>query len=194
MWAHVRAWFTDNHREMLLRISPGRWQSEAVDAAHSILGWGEEGANNQGPDLDILRRGRKLKPWQSGSWCATAMSWVIEESWARTQGFSRWDWMTEQRQVLCPIKRTPSALRLANRIAKAGCLVGEGDVAPGDFALWKRSGGHHIGIVVDVRADSFTTIEGNKGRFNRKTKRGSKVRKFKHEFGEPSFKFFARLP
>lgn len=194
MWAQIRAWFTDNHKEMMLRLMPGKWQREAVDAAYSILGWGEEGGNNQGPDLDILRRGRKLKPWQSGSWCASAMSWVVEESWSRTQGFSRWDWMPKQRQARCPVKRTPSALRLANRIAAAGCLVSEEDARPGDFVLFKRKGGHHIGIVVDVHADSYTTIEGNKGRYNRKTGHGSKVRKFKHEWGEPNLKFFARLP
>lgn len=194
MWARIRAWFTDNHREMLMRHNPGRWGDEALEAARNIIGWGEEGGNNQGPLLDVLRRGRKIKPWQSGAWCAVACSWEIEEGWARTQGFSRWDWMPVARQNRCPVKRTPGAVRLGNRIARAGCIVTDRDVSPGDFAVYKRRGGGHIAIVSEVTATGFKTIDGNKGRYNKHTGHGSKVREFKHEFGEPELLFFARLP
>lgn len=191
-WARFRAWFTDNHLQMLLSMRQSRWGDMAVVSAYSILGYRESGANNRGPDIDVLRRGRKLRPWQSGAWCATAMSYVIEEAYASTRGYSRWDWAPKTIQRQCRVKRTPGALRLANRIAAAGTLVTEPE--PGDFALWTRKGGHHIGIVVRVEPDSYYTIEGNKGRFNRKTGKGSVVREYRHEYGEPNLKFFARLP
>jgi len=194
MWAQIRAWFTDNHREMLMRHNSSDWGEHALVAACSILDWGEEGANNKGPEITLLRRGKLLKKWQRGEWCAVACSYEIEEGWAGVNGYSRWDWMPRHRQLRCPVKRSRGAIQLGNRIAKAGCLVSDRDVRPGDFAVYSRKGGGHIAIVSEVRENGYQTIDGNKGRFNKRTKQGSKVRKFEHEWNEPNLKFFARLP
>jgi len=194
MWARFRAWFTDNHREMMLRHARPRWGAESLLAARSIIGWGEVGANNRGPQITELRRGKKLRPWQTGEWCAVAMSWCLEEAWAVTKGYSCWRNLPESYRKQCPVKRTRGAMSLGNRIAAAGCIVSSRDVAPGDFAIYSRRGGGHIAIVCDVHDAGYTTIDGNKGRFNKRTGQGSKVRKFRHEWGEPNLRFFARLP
>lgn len=195
MWARIRAWFTDNHKEMLLRLgAQPRWGSESLIAAKRIIGWGEVGGNNRGPQITKLRRGKKLRPWQTGEWCAVAMSWCIEEGYAITQGYSCWEWLPQSHKNRCPVKRTRGAVRLGNRIAKAGCLVKSRDVKSGDFAVYSRKGGGHIAIVAEVHEDGYSTIDGNKGRYNYRTGHGSKVRLYKHEWGEPNLKFFARLP
>ncbi len=193
MWALIRHWLWGySHMKMILSVKPGRWGNHSLSAAELIIGWGEEGGNNIGGEITILRRGRKLKPWQNGAWCASMCSWVIEEGWARSLGYTRWDWLPQARQLQCPVKRTPSAKRLAARIAKAGTIVEH--PRPGDFALYKRRGGHHIAIVSGVYADSYETIDGNKGRYDKRTGVGAKVARFRHQFNEPNLLYFARLP
>ena len=193
MWARIRAWLTDGHDEMVKRLCVGPWARDYVlECARQCLGMGEKGGNNRGPDIDRFRRGRKLKPGQGGAWCASFCSFILEESWAHFYGFPCWSWLDKKRQARMPVKRTANAKKLANRIAKAGCFVFE--PSPGDFVLWKRKGGHHIGIVSKVRPGEFYSIEGNKGRYDRKTGHGSKVREYRHELGEPNILFFARLP
>lgn len=199
MWPRILAYFTDGPKELKLKLRQSNrqrstWGEHALDVAKSCLGMGEEGGNNLGPDIEIFRRGRKLRSWQRGEWCASFASYITEEGWARTHLYTNWAWPKGTLKKRCPVKRTPNAKKLATRIAAAGCAVDAEILEPGDFALWKRKGGHHIGIVSQVREGIFFCIEGNKGRYNKTTGHGSKVREFKHEFGEPHLLMFVRLP
>lgn len=169
------------------------WREHCLDVAESILGWGEVGGNNQGHEITILRRGRKLTRWQSGAWCASTASYCMEEGWARLKGFRSWETTPDSIQRKCPVRRTPSASGFMRRVKSAGMKVAV--PRPGDFVLFRYPGNHHVAIVSKVGCDgTFETIDGNRGRYDRVTGHGSKVRRYPHEFGEPQIKYFARLP
>ncbi len=168
------------------------WGQDALAVAHTIVGWGEEGANNRGPEIDMLRHGRVLKPWQGGAWCADTCYFELSESFATRCGYDNWLEMPPKERRQIPVKWTPSARRLGRRIAAAGCYVDEHDIRHGDFVVYPRKRGSHIAIVSMV-GYTYSTIDGNRGRFNKRTGHGSKVREFNHEFGEP-VRFFCRLP
>ena len=183
-------WNVPTHKHHTSRSES--WGLHALAVAESILGWGEVGGNNQGAQITVLRRGRVLKPWQSGAWCASTCSYEIEEGWARLQGFQSWDVLPSSIRDKCPVKRTPSASGLMRRVANAGQKV---EVPrPGDFVLFKHPRNHHVAIVSLVNGNEFETIDGNRGRFNRRSGHGSKVRRYQHELGEPQVRYFARLP
>lgn len=192
MWKYFVAWLRQFNKEPEQEPAQTSWSKHSLDVAIEILGWGEEGANNYGPEIDIIRRGRKLTKYQKGAWCASTCSYEIEEGWARYHGASSWETLPKSTRNLCPIKRTPSASGLARRISKVGTKVTE--PLPGDFVLFKYKNNHHIAIVSKVDEDMWESIDGNRGRYNKKTGHGSKVRRYKHEHGEAAVVYFVRLP
>ncbi len=176
--------------QILRELSGSAWGLDALDAAKQTLGWGEEGGNNRGSEIETLRRGGPTGPW-----CAAACSYWIEEGWAINKGAEGWAALHVEERRGCPVRRSHGARKLWRRIGKAGRFVDS--PLPGDFALWSRPGASwsgHIGIVETVAGDGFVTIEGNKGQYNRRTGHGSKVRRYTHEMGERELIGFARLP
>ncbi len=158
---------TIDPRPMLLKI------------ARDEIGYGEEGGNNQGPDIVTYRRGRGGDE-AKGPWCGDFVSWCIEETWA---AFA----------MLPPVHRTPGAKRLYRRVGKAGAFIPTSAVEAGDLVCWHRgkdgSGKGHIGIVEAVlNPGVIQTIEGNVGAFP------AKVRFLKHDVTHERLVGFARLP
>lgn len=139
----------------------------------SELGCGETTGQNSGPDIDRYRELGGGRP--KDSWCASLVGYCIAKACDVRLG------------IACPIVPSSRALQLFERCGKAGCFVTE--PMPGDVVAWKRKGGGHVGIFNRrLDAGAFESVEGNKGRFP------SRVRPYPHEYGEPDFVGFARLP
>lgn len=144
----------------------------ALRIARSELGHGEENENNEGFHINKYRRGHKAKG--SGSWCATFISWCLEQGWAALGNVGA-----------CPVKRSNGALQLANRCARYGKVVDTPQA--GDIVLFKRRGGNHIAICSRADEFHFWTIDGNKGKFP------AEVDEFRHSYDEKNIKRFIRL-
>lgn len=143
----------------------------ALAVAIANIGHGELGGNNHGPDLVRYRGGID----DADPWCADFLSYCLE------QGAAKLD-------RPCPVKRSRGAKRLVRHVLGAGGILVM-TPAPGDLVLMSRPGGHHVGIVWTLRAPGeFISIEGNVGRYP------SRVRDYRHEFGEPHFVCFTRPP
>ena len=163
-----------------------------LEVAREEIGNGEEGGNNAGPHVARYKR-RSLgldDDKDQGSWCASFLSWCIEEACGRMG-------------IAMPIRPSHGAKQLGKRIAAAGSKV---EVPmPGDVVVWDRGklkpGGKpswmgHVGIVerVELGAGTSTpsilhTIEGNVGAFP------SVVRRFAHDLSrEDRIELFAAFP
>ena len=153
---------------------PSELALRAVVEAKRCLGNGEETGNNSGPWLEYIRAYAGNLP--GGPWCAALISYCFVMA-ARNLAID------------LPFKPSASAKRLTKNVGKAGRLPSVPMI--GDLACWHR--GHkawqgHVGIVIATARGTFTTIEGNRGRFP------SRVRIYQHEIGEPDFYAFARCP
>jgi len=163
-----------------------------LEVAREEIGNGEEGGNNAGPHVARYKR-RSLgldDDKDQGSWCASFLSWCIEEACGRMG-------------IAMPIRPSHGAKQLGKRIAAAGSKV---EVPmPGDVVVWDRGklkpGGKpswmgHVGIVerVELGAGTSTpsilhTIEGNVGAFP------SVVRRFAHDLSrQDRIELFAAFP
>lgn len=154
--------------------------AEVVNTAVRNIGFGEEGSNNSGPFIDALGG----VPYGQPSWCALFVGYCYRRA-AELTGIEL---------PFSPYRRLDipeaGALRLVNRIGDAGRMWRDPKyVGPGDVVLWKRIGGHHIGIIERVDDDGEVhTIEGNVGRFP------AKVKRLVHDtFQEPHFVTFASI-
>lgn len=146
------------------------WGLFALEAARATLGWREEGGNNRGAQIEVLRNHRGPR----GAWCAAGVSCWIHEGWAWCRGphlryavgpGEAWGKLSARDRKACPVRRIHGARRLYAAVAAAGCEVD--NPAPGDVALWARGprGGFagHIGLVSAVEGGRWSVIEGNVG-------------------------------
>lgn len=145
--------------------------------AATLLGLGEEGANNQGSF--IIRIGG-----QPGyEWCALTAGYCWREASQTGDPAPAWAYRH-------PGTPEPGALALAAACAADGQRLQDPSLArPGDLLAWDHGGGHgHVGLVEMVDASGLVhTIEGNVGHYPAKVKRLTHdVRK------EPQFWGFAR--
>ncbi len=152
---------------------------EALDVAIENIGNGEEGGNNSGPFVEML----KGKVWDGdndddGAWCADFVGWCIEQA-------------SDRLGVDMPIQRSGGAKRLFRNIKMAGSEVS--NPQPGDVVCWDRgnpgSWMGHIGFVEKYEDGILHTVEGNVGRYP------AKVRRFMHDvLKDTRLIGFARLP
>lgn len=124
----------------------------ALLIARSEIGHGEHGANNMGFHINKYRVG--ASPRGGGAWCATFVSWCLEQGWHGMGNTSA-----------CPVLRSNGAAQLVARCERYGRRVDFKDMQPGDVLLWKRTGGNHVNLCYNLFDKEFTTIDGNKGRF-----------------------------
>jgi hypothetical protein len=151
--------------------------------ARANIGYGETEANNRGPFIDAIG-GNKLT-LKDPQWCALYAGYCYRKAYAAlTPAPAPPAWLFRR-----PGVPEPGALRLVTGLASVGGDFGDPTKAvPGDLVLWKRTGGHHVGVVESVEDDIIRTIEGNVGRFP------AKVKRLMHDVGrEPHFKYFATL-
>ena len=147
-----------------------KFRSKLIKVARSELGNGEVKRNNSGPHVE--RYARSVGMETPILWCAAFVSYCYYKTCKRL----------DQKPIR--IGRA-NAKRLSDAvIAHEGLEVHLDDMQPGDFVVWHRGTKEyqgHIGICsrVDKTENVFYTIEGNKGKYP------SKVRAYKHEFGEP---------
>jgi len=146
-----------------------------LEVARGTIGWGEEGGNNKGPKIELMRAYRGPR----GPWCAAAVSYWIHTA-CNLLGLSR------------PVPRIHNAKRLFKACKKAGRSVEIPQ--PGDIVCWHRGAKNaktgHIGVVsrVNLEEGLFWSIEGNKGT------PPAAIDEFKHALGEGGLRGFARLP
>lgn len=147
----------------------------AVEVALRLRGRGEEGANNCGPFI------RELGGKDGDLWCALFAGHCWRKVSPALWSFRR------------PGVAEPGARALAQAAAAASgtpIFLDPALVLPGDLALWKRDGGHHVAIVWHPEPGGVVvTAEGNVGAFP------ARVRDLRHDVRhEPHFVCFARPP
>lgn len=152
---------------------PSRFAMEVLRVARGEIGHGEADRNNEGPRLDVYRRGGP-----KGAWCAAFVSWCLEQA-------------AENLSLVCPVKRSHGARRLF----KNCCAVGEVVELPmpGDIGLQSRGAagswtGHVYIVSRALSQGTFAAIEGNRGTYP------SMVDEFKRAVGEPNHVGWCRLP
>ena len=136
-----------------------------LQVAIKQIGKGEEGGNNSGPFVEMLKH--KVYDGNTdddGAWCAAFVSWCFEQAY-------------DQLDLQMPFAYSQGAKRLYRNIGNAGWFPE--DPAPGDVVCWDRgkpgSWQGHIGFVEKVQDGVLHTIEGNVGRYP------SKVKRFLHD-------------
>lgn len=167
----------------LLAAYPGTSAAAAaaVEVALSLRGRGEEGENNSGPFI------REIGGQDGYLWCALLAGHCWREAHRRT-GLVPPAWTFRRHGVA-----EPGAKALVSAAATAAgkpFIVDPANVLPGDLALWKRDGGHHVALVWRPLGDGVVaTVEGNVGAFP------ARVRDLSHDVRhEPHFVAFARPP
>lgn len=128
----------------------------AVEVALALRGRGEEGANNQGPLIAELG-GR-----DGDLWCALLAGHCWREA-HRIGGLAAPHWTYRRKGVA-----EPGAHALVRAALAAGgeAFTDPAQALPGDLALWKRDGGHHVAIVWrPLPGGTVATVEGNVGAF-----------------------------
>jgi cell wall-associated NlpC family hydrolase len=159
------------------------WGEKALSVAMTQIGLGEETANNKGRHVAKYTRG--LSEDMFVLWCSYFVVWCFEAAYVLSLGLTEWEHLSTANKKACPIRRTGSALKLYEQ----GVKVESHEVEPGDLVLWKRKGGHHIGIVAQINKakNTFRAIEGNRGTFP------AEVDDWKHAFDEPALLGFSRI-
>tara|TARA_Y100000004_G_C8859320_1_gene388297 strand:- start:119 stop:802 length:684 start_codon:yes stop_codon:yes gene_type:complete len=136
----------------------------ALEIAISQIGNGEEGGNNSGPFVEML----KHKEYDGdtdddGAWCASFVSWCFEQAY-------------EAIGEPMPFAYSEGAKQTWKNIGNAGSFPES--PAPGDVVCWDRgdpgSWQGHIGFVEKLEDGILYTVEGNVGSYP------SKVRRFQH--------------
>lgn len=154
-----------------------------VNKAVAELGHGEDGGNNAGYHVSRYK-GQILTPGKDyGPWCASFVSWCLEQSGFRPEDFKidrkKWE------------RKRHSAKWLYKTIGNLGTF--SKDPVLGSISCWDRgragSWQGHDGIVWSIEPGGiFFTIEGNRGGVP------ARVDTFKHVVGEGRLKGFAVLP
>lgn len=155
------------------------------------LGKGELGGNNGGADV-ARYKGRPVTPGNMGAWCASFVSWCMEEADSgRDEGGYLLGW-----DQLHPMwrkwhRKRHGAKALYRMIGKAGLFVT--DPEPGDVVCWDRgkkgSWQGHIELIETAENGVIGTIAGNVGRFP------SLVKRMEHDIDrQPRLIGFARMP
>lgn len=135
---------------------------EAVVAfAVTLIGQGEQGANNSG---DFIRRIGGQQGWE---WCALSAGYCWRTVLERAGASAAWTYRR-------PGVPEPGALALAAAaVAAGGRRFRDSTLAlPGDLVVWDRGGGHgHVGLVEREDDGLLGTLEGNVGRYPAKYRR-----------------------
>src|SRR5690348_10137509 len=152
-------------------------RAKVVYVARKNIGFGETTANNKGPFIEAI--GGK----QGMEWCALFAGYCYRRAY-QLLGEEPPAWLYRR-----PGVAEPGALRLWQGLRQAGGQCSVVDYQSGDLALWRRTGGHHIGVVESVDDGGIVhTIEGNRGRYP------AKVKRLVHDLaGEPHFRGVAGL-
>ena len=173
------------------RPAPPASIGEAVVAfAVTLIGQGEEGANNRGSFIEKIGGGA----WAQGmEWCALSGGYAWRETLRRAGKTPASYWFRQPRG-----RPEPGALNLIRAIAAASAAAGGPGrfkdpmlARPGDVAALDHGDGHgHFMLVERPDPDGLThLLEGNVGRYPAKYKR--MVRDLPRE---PRFWGFARPP
>jgi len=151
----------------------------ALQVAVDQIGNGEEGGNNSGPFVEML----KHKEYDGntdddGAWCASFVSWCFEQAYASLG-----------RDM--PFQYSEGAKRIYKNVGDAGSFPES--PAPGDVVCWDRgdpgSWQGHVGFVEKVQDGVLYTVEGNVGSFP------AKVKRFMHDMKSDSrLEGYARTP
>lgn len=128
-----------------------------VSIAQSQIGKGELWGNNRGADVKKYLQGQEGLPW-----CAGFVSYCVKRAGLNT------------RYTL----RAKDYLKLGKVVNKP---------KSGDIVVFTRSGGGHVGIIIEIGDFHFATIEGNVGKYP------AKVKTFIHKYSEKSIIGFVRL-
>lgn len=154
-------------------------RERAVAIARKNKGYGETTGNNRGKFITAL--GGK----EGMEWCALYAGHPYRRAF-ELEGLEVPSWLFR-----APGVAEPGALRLCQGLYRweHGQLIWRPGYAlqfldyalPGDLALWRRTGGHHVGIL-DKKDDDgdWWVLEGNKGRFP------ARVKPFLHDFAAES--------
>jgi hypothetical protein len=165
-------------------IDPKVIAEHAVKVAIRNLGYGETTANNAGRFIDAI--GGAATGIKQPSWCALFAGYDYRESYRELDPLGVTpQWLFRRAGV-----PEPGAARLVLAMARVGRRFKDPELArPGDLLLWKRDGGHHVGILEFVDEHLLChTIEGNVGRFP------APVKRLVHDVErEPHFVTFASL-
>tara|TARA_R110002153_G_scaffold1580_24_gene8223 strand:+ start:5103 stop:5747 length:645 start_codon:yes stop_codon:yes gene_type:complete len=153
--------------------------TESLSVAIENIGNGEEGGNNSGPFVEML----KGKTWDGnddddGAWCADFVGWCVQVA-------------SDRLGVPMPIVRSGGAKKLFSNIKEAGCEVT--NPLPGDVVCWDRgnpgSWQGHIGFVEKYEGGILYTVEGNVGKYP------AKVKRFMHDvLKDERLVGYARIP
>ena len=141
---------------------------EAVVAfATTLIGQGEEGANNRGSFIE------RIGGQQGMEWCALSAGYAWRETLTRAGKTPAAYWYRR------PGVPEPGALNLIRAVAAAsaaargpGRFMDPGKARPGDLAALDHGDGHgHLFLVASVDPDDLVaTLEGNVGRYPAKYK------------------------
>lgn len=123
-----------------------------IAVAKSYLGKGEEGRNNQGFWLEVIRGPDRVLG--SGDWCAEFVSHCIINAYYGL-GAQAPDIRSRGARKLC--RNLTDERGLATQVTRP---------KPGDIELMRG----HVGIVYKIRPGYRVLIEGNQGRFPSKVK------------------------
>lgn len=136
----------------------------ALEIAIENIGQGEEGGNNSGPFVEMIKHlDYDGDTDDDGAWCAAFVSWCFEQAYA-------------QMGSEMPFAYSQGAKATWKNVGNAGSFPD--NPAPGDVVCWDRgdpgSWQGHIGFVEKVENGILFTVEGNVGSYP------SKVRRFQH--------------
>ena len=151
----------------------------ALNVAISQIGQGEEGGNNSGPFVEMLKHQKyDGNDDDDGAWCASFVSWCFEQAY-------------QELGSPMPFAYSEGAKKIYNNVGGAGSFPEK--PAAGDVVCWDRgdpgSWQGHVGFVERVEAGILYTVEGNVGSYP------SKVKRFMHDLADQSrMEGFARAP
>lgn len=127
-----------------------------VEIARSYIGQKEEPGNSGFVDPDFEAKMQKVGFYKSAPWCGFFCRLIWTEAGLSLEAMSG-----KRKRIIV----TASAVRSMKAASDCGRWSATPEI--GSIAIWRnfkngvpQSTGH-MGIVVDVGADSFTTIEGN---------------------------------
>lgn len=133
----------------------------ALNIAIAQIGKGEEGGNNSGPFVEMLKHKKyDGNTDDDGAWCASFVSWCFEQAY-------------QELKIPMPFSYSEGAKRIYKNVGDSGSFPE--NPAPGDVVCWDRgdpgSWQGHVGFVERVENGILYTVEGNVGAFPAKVKR-----------------------
>ena len=151
----------------------------ALNVAILQIGHGEEGGNNSGTFVEMLKHKKYDGDTDDdGAWCASFVSWCFEQAY-------------QEIGVPMPFAYSEGAKKIYRNVGGAGSFPE--NPAPGDVVCWDRgepgSWQGHVGFVERVEEGILYTVEGNVGAYP------SKVRRFMHDLSQQDrLDGYARAP